>query len=152
MTIREAMKIIQDQGVCSLACMPYVVQNINVLPTAEQRKAAAPYRAKSYARLNTIVEMEAYLMASCFIAGVLVHEPFMERILPVTGAGVIVPQQRRVRLVVAEQCREGRPVRVQIVSPELGMIGLHRHMLSHAQARLWCARLPAPGVAEPQLR
>ena len=42
MTIREAMKIIQDQGVCSLSCMPYAVQRINVPPTAEQRKAAAP--------------------------------------------------------------------------------------------------------------
>lgn len=78
MTIREAMKIVQDQGVCSLACMPYDVQRINVPPTAEQRKAAAPYRARSYARINAIVEMEAYLMASCFVAGVLVHEPFMD--------------------------------------------------------------------------
>jgi len=78
MTIREAMKIIQDQGVCSLACMPYAVQRINVPPTAEQRKAAAPYRAKSYARLNRIVEMEAYLMTNCFIAGVMVHELFMD--------------------------------------------------------------------------
>ena len=42
MTIREAMKIIQDQGVCSLACMPYVVQRINVPPTAEQRRRRRP--------------------------------------------------------------------------------------------------------------
>ncbi len=66
MTIREAMKIIQDQGVCSLACMPYAVERINVPPTPEQRRAAAPYRAKSYARLTRIVEMEAYLMTNCF--------------------------------------------------------------------------------------
>jgi C1A family cysteine protease len=78
MTIREAMKIIQEQGVCSLASMPYDPQRINVLPTPEQRKAAASYRAKSYARLNTIGEMEAYLMTNCFVAGVMVHERFMD--------------------------------------------------------------------------
>src|SRR6202011_5735923 len=68
MPIREAMTIIQDQAVCSLACMPYVVQRITGPPTAEQRKAAASYRAKSYARLDRIVEMEAYLMTNCFVA------------------------------------------------------------------------------------
>jgi C1A family cysteine protease len=78
MTIREAMKIIQEQGVCSLDCMPYNVQRINVPPTPEQRKAATPYRAKSYARLNSVVEMEAYLMTNCFVAGVMVHERFMD--------------------------------------------------------------------------
>ena len=78
MTIREAMKIIQDQGVCSLAAMPYDPQRINVPPTPEQRHAAAPNRAKSYARINAIGEMEAYLMTNCFIAGVMVHERFMD--------------------------------------------------------------------------
>ena len=78
MTIREAMKIIQEQGVCTLACMPYDPQRINVPPTPEQRKAAAPYRAKSYARINTVGEMEAYLLSNCFIAGVMVHERFMD--------------------------------------------------------------------------
>src|SRR5207245_1483934 len=57
---------------------PYNVQRINVPPTPEQRNAAAPYRAKSYARLNSVVEMEAYLMTNCFIAGVMVHERFMD--------------------------------------------------------------------------
>src|SRR2546428_13724919 len=91
MTIREAMKIIQDQGVCSLACMPYDVARINVPPTPDQRRAAAPYRAKSYARLTRIVEMEAYLMTNCFIAGVIVHEPFMDApggIIPMPDPGV----------------------------------------------------------------
>ena len=84
MTIREAMKIIQEQGVCSLACMPYDVHRLNVPPTPEQRKAAAPYRAKSYARLSSIAEMQAYLTTNCFIAGVMVHEKFMD-----APAGVI---------------------------------------------------------------
>ena len=78
MTIREAMKIIQEQGVCSLACMPYDLKRINLPPTAEQQTAAAPYRAKSYARLHKVGEMEAYLMSNCFIAGVMVHERFMD--------------------------------------------------------------------------
>jgi C1A family cysteine protease len=90
MTIREAMKIIQDQGVCSLACMPYAVERINVRPSAEQRKAAAPYRAKSYARINNVLEMEAYLMTNCFVAGVMVHEQFMDApggIIPMPAPG-----------------------------------------------------------------
>jgi C1A family cysteine protease len=78
MTIREAMKIIQEQGVCSLACMPYDVHRLNVPPSAEQRKAAAPYRARSYARINSLGEMQAYLKTNCFIAGVMVHEEFMD--------------------------------------------------------------------------
>jgi C1A family cysteine protease len=78
MTIREAMKIIQDQGVCSLACMPYDVRRINVPPTPEQRKAAEPFKARSYARIASIGEMQAYLMTNCFIAGVMVHEQFMD--------------------------------------------------------------------------
>jgi C1A family cysteine protease len=78
MTIREAMKIIQEQGVCSLACMPYSAERINVAPTAEQRQAATPNRAKSYARINSIGEMQAYLTTNCFVAGVMVHEQFMD--------------------------------------------------------------------------
>jgi C1A family cysteine protease len=85
MTIREAMKIIQEQGVCSLDCMPYDTQRINVRPTAEQRKVAERYRARSYARLHAIGEMEAYLMSNCFVAGVMVHERFMD------APGGIVP-------------------------------------------------------------
>ncbi len=71
--------------------MPYAVERINVPPTAEQRKAALPYRAKSYARLTRIAEMEAYLMTNCFIAGVMVHEPFMDApggIVPMPKPGV----------------------------------------------------------------
>ena len=89
MTIREAMKIIQEQGVCSLACMPYDPSRINVAPSAEQRKAAAPYRAKSYARLTSIGEMQAYLMTNCFIAGVMVHEDFID------APGGIIPMPKR---------------------------------------------------------
>lgn len=88
MTIREAMKIIQDQGVCSLSCMPYDPKRINVPPTAEQRQAAVPYKAKSYARISTIAEMQAYLMTNCFVAGVMVHEEFMDA----PGGVVPMPQ------------------------------------------------------------
>jgi len=84
MTIREGMKIIKEQGICSLACMPYSPSRINQPPTPEQRKAALPYKAKSYARITSIAEMEAYLMTNCFVAGVMVHEQFMD-----APAGVI---------------------------------------------------------------
>jgi C1A family cysteine protease len=78
MTIREAMKIIQEQGVCPLAEMPYQLDRLNQEPTAKQRAAARPYRSKSYARLSRIGEMEVYLLGNCFIAGVMVHEGFMD--------------------------------------------------------------------------
>jgi C1A family cysteine protease len=78
MTIREAMKIIAEQGVCPLDQMPYQLERINVEPTAAQRAAAQPYRSKSYARISRVGEMEAYLLGNCFIAGVMVHEGFMD--------------------------------------------------------------------------
>jgi hypothetical protein len=39
---------------------------------------ARPFRAKSYARLTSIYEMEQYLLNNCFIAGVLVHQRFLD--------------------------------------------------------------------------
>jgi C1A family cysteine protease len=72
------MKIVKEQGICSLSCMPYAPDRINQKPTAEQRKAALPYRAKSYARIASIGEMEAYLLTNCFVAGVMVHDRFMD--------------------------------------------------------------------------
>ena len=91
MTIREAMKIVNEQGICPLDQMPYAVEQINVPPNAEQRKAAGPFRSKSYARLNRIVEMEAYLTGNCFIAGVMVHAGFMDApggVIPMPEPGV----------------------------------------------------------------
>jgi C1A family cysteine protease len=78
MTIREAMKIVKDMGVCSLEAMPYVLERLDQPPTPAQLKAALPYRSKSYARLGSIGEMETYLLGNCFIAGVMVHEGFMD--------------------------------------------------------------------------
>jgi C1A family cysteine protease len=91
MTIREAMKIVNEQGICPLDQMPYAIERINVPPNTEQRKSASPYRSKSYARLNRIVEMEAYLAGNCFIAGVMVHAGFMDApggLIPMPEPGV----------------------------------------------------------------
>ncbi len=90
MTIREAMKIVKEQGVCALDRMPYVLEGLDREPTLEQRRAAFPYRAKSYARLTQIGEMEAYLAGNCWIAGVMVHEGFMDApggVIPMPEAG-----------------------------------------------------------------
>jgi C1A family cysteine protease len=78
MTIREAMKIVKNLGVCPLDVMPYVLERLDRQPTPAQREAALPYRCKSYARLSGIAEMETYLVGNCFIAGLMVHEGFMD--------------------------------------------------------------------------
>ena len=78
MTIREAMKIVNQEGVCSLAEMPYQEGAIDTTPTAKQVKAAKPFRSRSFARIATIGDAERYLYDNCFIAGLLVHESFMD--------------------------------------------------------------------------
>ncbi len=90
MTIREAMKIVKEQGVCPLDAMPYVLERLNTEPTPGQRRAALPFRAKSYARLTRIGEMEGYLSGNCFIAGLMVHDGFMDApggIIPMPESG-----------------------------------------------------------------
>jgi C1A family cysteine protease len=78
MTIREAMKIINQEGVCSLADMPYSDGAIDTAPTAAQVKAAKPFRSRSFARISSIGEAERYLADNCFVAGLLVHQSFMD--------------------------------------------------------------------------
>jgi C1A family cysteine protease len=78
MTIREAMRIVNEEGVCTLADMPYVEDAIDTPPTEAQLLAARPFRSKSFARITSIAEAEHYLAENCFVAGLLVHESFME--------------------------------------------------------------------------
>jgi C1A family cysteine protease len=78
MTIRQAMKIVNQEGVCSLEVMPYAEDAIDQRPTAAQRQAARPYRSRSFARIASLGEAELYLRNNCFIAGLLVHESFMD--------------------------------------------------------------------------
>jgi C1A family cysteine protease len=78
MTVREAMKIVNQEGVCTLADMPYREDAIDIAPTARQVKAARPFRSRSFARIGSIFEAESYLAENCFVAGLLVHESFMD--------------------------------------------------------------------------
>jgi C1A family cysteine protease len=78
MTIRQAMKIVNQEGVCSLEVMPYSEDLIDKKPTAAQRKAARPYRSRSFARLASLGEAELYLRDNCFVAGLMVHQSFMD--------------------------------------------------------------------------
>ncbi|MDQ6919633.1 MAG: C1 family peptidase [Candidatus Dormibacteraeota bacterium] len=78
MTIREAMKIINQEGICTLADMPYSDAGIDAAPTAAQLKAAMPFRSKSFARITSIGEAESHLADNCFVAGLLVHQSFMD--------------------------------------------------------------------------
>ena len=78
MTIRQAMKIVNQEGVCSLKVMPYREDGIDQKPTPAQRQAARPYRSRSFARIASLGEAELYLRNNCFIAGMMVHESFMD--------------------------------------------------------------------------
>jgi C1A family cysteine protease len=78
MTIREAMKIINQEGVCSLKDMPYRESAMDRRPTAAQLKAALPFRSRSFARISSLGEAELYLRDNCFIAGLMVHQSFMD--------------------------------------------------------------------------
>jgi C1A family cysteine protease len=78
MNIREAMKIVRSSGVCPLDKMPYSEELIDRQPTAAQRRAAVPFRSRSFARLTTMAEAEACLASNCFVAGLLVHQSFEE--------------------------------------------------------------------------
>jgi C1A family cysteine protease len=78
MTIRQAMKIVNQEGVCSLKAMPYREDGIDQKPTLAQRKAARPYRSRSFARIASLGEAELYLRNNCFVAALMVHESFMD--------------------------------------------------------------------------
>ena len=78
MTIRQAMKIVNQEGVCSLKVMPYREDGIDQKPTPAQRQAARPYRSRSFARIASLGEAELYLRNNCFVAGMMVHESFMD--------------------------------------------------------------------------
>jgi C1A family cysteine protease len=90
MTIREAMKIVNQEGVCSLEVMPYREDAIDDNPTAVQRKAARRYRSRSFARISSLGEAELYLRDNCFVAGLMVHESFMDArrgVIPMPAKG-----------------------------------------------------------------
>ena len=78
MTIREAMKIVNQEGVCTLKEMPYREDAIDTAPTSTQLKAARPYRSRSFARIGGLGEAELYLRNNCFVAGMMVHQSFMD--------------------------------------------------------------------------
>ena len=58
--------------------MPYSDGAIDTAPTAAQVKAARPFRSRSFARITSIAEAERYLADNCFVAGMMVHESFMD--------------------------------------------------------------------------
>jgi C1A family cysteine protease len=90
MTIRQAMKIVNQEGVCSLKAMPYLEDRIDQKPTPAQRKAARPFRSRSFARIASLGEAELYLRDNCFVAGLMVHESFMDArrgVIPMPARG-----------------------------------------------------------------
>jgi C1A family cysteine protease len=77
MTLREAMRIVYREGVCTWADLPYDWRGVmEPLPGGLLPKAR-PFRARSYARLTSLADMVSYLSDNCFVAGLLVFDSFV---------------------------------------------------------------------------
>jgi len=79
-TISRAMNLIIEQGVCSIATMPYKVNDYRTKPNSVQRTEAAKYKASSYAQLsksNLATGMKTQLSnGNPVVIGVDVYESF----------------------------------------------------------------------------
>jgi hypothetical protein len=72
--LRDAMKVLQDLGVCPEACWRYI-PGLKGSPCDEADDLAEPYRIDRYVRLNTIQEMkESLVLNGPFVAGIEVFD------------------------------------------------------------------------------
>jgi C1A family cysteine protease len=77
--IDDAMKIILDQGVCSLAVMPYSDTDYTTQPTTAQKAAASLYKSKSWGVLTagSTTEIKTHLAAGdAVVVGIPVYADF----------------------------------------------------------------------------
>ena len=84
--IRDGIKSLVKQGVCSEAKWPYAVSKFAVKPSAACYKDAADHQVTSYARLQTVDEMRACLASGYpFVFGFTVYESFESDKVAKTG-------------------------------------------------------------------
>jgi hypothetical protein len=130
MTIRQAMKIVNQEGVCSLKAMPYREDGIDQKPTLAQRKAARPHRSRSFARIASLGEAELYLRNNCFVAALMVHESFMGTPGAHPDAHGRRPLRRRPRALLRRLRATAAAADLhQLLGPGLGRFGLRLHHL-----------------------
>ena len=88
---RDAMKILQSEGVPPEECNPYLPQ-VPTRECPEAKKLAYPNRIKGYARLNTIQEMKQSLFENGpFVAAFFINQSWEDtRDGIVLGSGAII--------------------------------------------------------------
>ncbi|MCE8423104.1 MAG: C1 family peptidase [Candidatus Methanoperedens sp.] len=84
--IRDGIKTLAKQGVCSETCWPYDITKFTVKPPTPCYKEAAKHKIKSYQRLQTVDEMRACLADGYpFVFGFSVYESFESQEVGETG-------------------------------------------------------------------
>jgi C1A family cysteine protease len=91
--IRDGIKSVSKQGVCSEAKWPYVISKFAVKPPAKCYTEALKHRIVEYHRLATVDEMRACLAEGYpFVFGFTVYESFESQQVAKTGT---VPMPRK---------------------------------------------------------
>ena len=84
--IRDGIKTLAKQGVCSEKTWPYVISKFAVKPNAACYKEALQHRITSYHRIMTLDEMRACLAEGFpFVFGFSVYESFESQAVARTG-------------------------------------------------------------------
>jgi C1A family cysteine protease len=90
--LRDGIKTLAKQGVCSETKWPYTISKFQVKPTASCYKEALTHQITSYQRLQTLDEMRACLAEGFpFVFGFTVYESFESQRVAQSGV-VSMPQ------------------------------------------------------------
>ncbi len=90
--IRDGIKTVVKQGVCSERKWPYVIAKFTVKPPVECYREALDHQVTSYQRILTVDEMRACLARGFpFVFGFTVYESFQSQQVAQTGV-VSLPQ------------------------------------------------------------
>ncbi len=90
--IRDGIKTLAKQGVCSETCWPYDISKFTVKPSAPCYKEASSHKITSYQRIQTVDEMRTCLADGYpFVFGFSVYESFESQEVAQTGV-VQMPQ------------------------------------------------------------
>ncbi len=90
--IRDGIKTLAKQGVCSETCWPYDISQFAAKPSTHCYKEASKHKITSYQRLQTVDEMRTCLADGYpFVFGFSVYESFESQEVAQTGV-VLMPQ------------------------------------------------------------
>jgi C1A family cysteine protease len=95
--IRDGIKSVAKQGVCSEAKWPYLISKFAVKPSPACYKEALKHRVVEYHRLSTLVDMRACLAEGYpFVFGFTVYESFESQQVAKTGTVPLPRKNERV--------------------------------------------------------